>query len=125
METASKILVVDDNHAVRNTVSQMLSHLGYEVASAESGESALRIFLKNKFDVVVSDYDMPGMDGVVFACSVKRFSPSTRIVIMTGAGREAVLSKNGAAVDEVLCKPFTLMEIDETIRNVAGMPLCA
>jgi CheY-like chemotaxis protein len=125
MEAAGKVLVVDDNHAVRSTVSQMLSHLGYDVSSADSGESALRIFLKTKFDVVVSDYDMPGMDGVAFACSLKRFSPCTRIVIMTGAGRETVLSRNGNAVDEVLCKPFTMTEIDETIRNVAGMALSA
>jgi len=125
MEAAGKILVVDDNQAVRSTVSLMLSHLGYDVSSADSGESALRIFLKTKFDVVVSDYEMPGMDGVAFACSLKRFSPCTRVVIMTGAGRETVLSRTGAAVDEVLSKPFTMTEIDETIRNVAGMALSA
>jgi len=125
MEAAGKVLVVDDNHAVRSAVSMMLSRLGYEVSSADSGESALRIFLNTKFDVVVSDYDMPGMDGVAFACSLKRFSPCTRIVIMTGAGRETVLSRKGGAVDEVLCKPFTMTEIGETIRNVAGMALSA
>jgi CheY-like chemotaxis protein len=125
MEAAGKILVVDDNHAVRSTVSRMLSHLGYEVSSADSGESALRIFPDTKFDVVVSDYEMPGMDGVAFASSLKRFSPGTRVVIMTGAGRETVLSRDGGAVDEVLSKPFTMTEIDETIRNVAGLALWA
>jgi len=125
MEAAGRILVVDDNHAVRSTVSRMLSHLGYEVSSADSGESALGIFHKDQFDIVISDYEMPGMDGVAFASSIKSFSPCTRIVIMTGAGREAVLSRKGAAVDEVLSKPFTMNEINETIRNVAGMELGA
>jgi CheY-like chemotaxis protein len=95
------------------------------VSSADSGESALSIFLEHKFDIVLSDYEMPGMDGVTFASSIKSFSPCTRIVIMTGSGREAVLSIKGAAVDEVLSKPFTMTEMDETIRNVAGLALNA
>ena len=125
METGEKILVVDDNKFLRIVVSKMLSRLGYEVASADSGENGLRIFLKNKFDIVLSDYEMTGMDGVAFACSVKKSSPCTRVVIMTGAGKETVFSRNSTAVDEVISKPFTLAEIDETIQNVSGKALCA
>lgn len=83
----------------------------------------LRIFLKNKFDLVFSDYEMPGIDGVAFACSIKKCSPRTPVVIMTGAGRETVLSRNSAAVDEVISKPFTLSELDETIQNLSGRAL--
>ena len=125
METGEKILVVDDNNFLRIVVSKMLSRLGYEVLSADSGENGLSIFLKNKFDIVLSDYEMPGMDGVAFACSVKKSSPRTRVVIMTGAGRETVLSRKSTAVDEVISKPFTLAEIDETIQNLSGKALCA
>ena len=120
MQTREKILVVDDNNVLRILVSKMLSRLGYEVSSADSGENGLSIFLKNIFDIVLSDYEMPGMDGVAFACSIKKNSPRTRVVIMTGAGRETVLSKNSTAVDEVISKPFTLSEIDETIQNLSG-----
>jgi CheY-like chemotaxis protein len=125
MEIGEKILVVDDNDIFRIAVSKMLSRLGYEVSSADSGENGLRIFIKNPFDVVLSDYEMPGMDGVALACSVKKSSPRTRVVIMTGAGKEAVFSRMSAAVDEVISKPFTLAEIDETIQNLAGKALCA
>jgi len=75
METGKNILVVDDNKFLRIAVSKMLSRLGYEVLSADSGENGLSIFLKNKFDVVLSDYEMPGMDGVAFACSIKKKLP--------------------------------------------------
>jgi len=125
METGEKILVVDDNNLFRIVVSKMLSRLGYEVSSADSGENGLRIFLKNTFDIVLSDYEMPGMDGVALACSVKKSSPCTRVVIMTGAGKETVFSRKSTAVDEVISKPFTLAEIDETIQNLAGKALCA
>jgi CheY-like chemotaxis protein len=124
METGEKILVVDDNNFLRSVVSKMLSRLGYEVSSADSGENGLSLFLKNKFDIVLSDYEMPGMDGVAFACSVKKTSPRTPVVIMTGAGRETVFSRKSIAVDEVISKPFTLAGIDETIQNLLGKVLC-
>ena len=125
METDGSILVVDDNDVCRIVVSKMLSRLGYEVSSADSGESGLRIFLMNKFDIVLSDYEMPGMDGVALACSVKKSSPRTRVVIMTGTGREIVFSRNSTSVDEVISKPFTLASIDETIKDLLGKPQCA
>jgi CheY-like chemotaxis protein len=103
----------------------MLSMLGYEVLSADSGENGLSLFLKNKFDIVLSDYEMPGMDGVAFACSVKKSSPRTPVVIMTGAGREIVFSRKSTAVDEVISKPFTLAGIDETIQNLLSRALFA
>jgi DNA-binding NtrC family response regulator len=125
MGTGGKILVVDDNNDLRTIVSKILSRLGYEVSSADSGANGLRIFLKNKFDIVLSDFEMPGMDGVDLACSVKKCSSRTRVVIMTGGGKETVFSRERPAVDEVISKPFTLAEIDETIQHLSGKALSA
>jgi CheY-like chemotaxis protein len=125
VETGQKILVVDDNHDIRFLLAQMLSRLGYDVSSADGGENGLSIFLKNEFDMVLSDYEMPGMDGVALACNVKNSAPHTRVVIMTGAGRESVLSRKSTAVDEVISKPFTLAEIAETLQNLSDKVLCA
>ena len=72
METIEKILVVDDNSFLRTLFSKMLSRLGYEVSSADSGENGLRVFLKNRFDMVLSDYKMPGIDGVESAATSDR-----------------------------------------------------
>jgi CheY-like chemotaxis protein len=125
MEIGERILVVDDNNVLLIVISKMLSRLGYEVSSADSGESGLKIILKSRFDIVLSDYEMPGMDGVAFACSIKKSFPRTRVVIMTGAGKETVFSRNSTAVDEVISKPFTLAQIDETIQNLSGKALWA
>jgi len=95
------------------------------VSSADSGENGLSIFIKNKFDIVLSDYEMPWMDGVAFACSIKKNSPCTPVVIMTGAGKEAVFSRESTAVDEVISKPFTSARIDATIQNLLSRALCA
>lgn len=112
----SKVLVVDDNREIRLVVSKMLACLGFTVVSADSGENGLGLFQRDTFDVVLSDYDMPGMDGVAFADNVKERSPDTRVVIMTGAGTFDVFSRMSAAVDRVISKPFTLEEITSVIQ---------
>jgi len=117
METGGKILVVDDNDDLRAVVYNMLSHLGYTVALADSGENGLSLFLCDTFDVVLSDYNMPGMDGVAFAYNVKERSPGTWVVIMTGAGRDTIFSRKSTAVDQVISKPFTLAEIGNAIQH--------
>lgn len=116
----ARILVVDDNDAIRSVVSQMLSGLGYEVSAADSGENGLNVFLKNNFDIVLSDYEMPGMDGVALACRIKQYSPGVPVVIMTGSGKESIITGKTSAVDEVIAKPFSIDVLDGTIRNLHG-----
>ena len=120
-----KILVVDDDDTVRGVVAKMLSRLGHEVASADCGMKALGLFLRNSFDIVLSDYDMPGMDGVAFAYSIKKHHPHMPVVIMTGPDVGNALFLASEAVDEVIAKPFTLEEIDVTVQNHSGKALRA
>ena len=116
---SKKILVVDDNDSIRDVVSKMLCRLGYAVLSADSGEKGLALFLKNKFDLVMTDFDMSGMDGIHLADHVKEKSPSTQVVLMTGADKAVILSKiKGTAVAKTLFKPFTLTEMDVTVQGL-------
>jgi DNA-binding NtrC family response regulator len=116
---SEKILVVDDDDSIRDVVSKMLCRLGYAVLSADSGENGLALFLKNKFDLVMTDFNMSGMDGIHLADSVKEKSPSTQVVLMTGADKAVILSKiKGTAVAKALFKPFTLTEMDVTVQGL-------
>jgi CheY-like chemotaxis protein len=119
MTAARKILIVDDDPTVRSVVSEMLSELGHDVSTADSGEKGLRIFFKNKFDIVVSDYEMPGMNGVALSTRIKEWSPSTPVVLITGVGKESILSQETDSVDRILFKPFNLSEIDKAIRSLS------
>jgi CheY-like chemotaxis protein len=106
---SQKILVVDDDYTIRDIVSTMLGLLGYEVLSADSGEQGLALFIKNKFDLVITDFNMSGMDE----------SPSTPVVLMTGNGKDVSLSRiRDTAVDQALFKPFTLAEMDITVQGL-------
>ena len=120
MNTGSeKILVVDDDDTIRDVVSEMLCRLGYEVASADSAESGLALFLKNKFNLVITDFSMSGMDGINMAYCIKEKFPSTLVVLMTGADKAVILSKiKGTAVAKALFKPFTLAEMDVTVQGL-------
>jgi len=117
--SSKKILVIDDNNTIRGFVSQMLCRLGYEVSSADSGENGLSLFLRNQFDLVITDFEMPGMDGINLAHCIKEKSPSTQVVLMTGNEKEVILPRiKDSAVDLALFKPFNLVDIDETIQTL-------
>ena len=120
MNTGSeKILVVDDDNSIRDVVSKMLCRLGYAVLSADSGEKGLALFLKNEFDLVMTDFNMSGMDGIHLADYVKEKSPATQVVLMTGNEKEDILSRiRDTAVDQALFKPFTLAEMDVTVQGL-------
>ncbi len=110
----SKILVVDDNEIVRIVVAKMVSRLGYEVSSTDSGENGFNLFLKNQFDLVITDFEMPGMDGIELAIRIKEKSPFTLVILMTGHEKNPTLAKlSGTLVDQALFKPFSLQEISD------------
>jgi CheY-like chemotaxis protein len=114
-----KVLVVDDDQNIRCVVSQMLSCLGYDVVSTDSGENGLALFLKHQFDLVITDFEMPGMDGIDLAAHIKEKSPFTFVILMTGQDKAFTLAKiKDSLVDQALFKPFFLTEIQEKIQSV-------
>jgi len=113
-----RILVADDNKAIRDVVSQLLEFIGYEVALAINGIEALAVFLKSTFDLVLTDLEMPAMDGLSLAGHIKERSPSTPVILLTGADRETVLKKvERGPVDSVIFKPFTLEDLQRTVQG--------
>jgi DNA-binding NtrC family response regulator len=116
---SEKILVVDDDDSIRDVVSKMLCRLGFKVSSADSAESGLALFFKNKFDLVITDFSMSGMDGIHLAYYIKEKSPSTQVILMTGDDKEVILSRiRDTAVDQALFKPFTLTEMNVKVQGL-------
>jgi CheY-like chemotaxis protein len=70
-----RIMMADDNKAVQDIVSEFLEFLGYEVALAINGIEALAVFLASTFDLVLTDLEMPAMDGLSLAGHIKRKVP--------------------------------------------------
>lgn len=120
METELKrILVVDDERAVRKMLSELLSNDGYQVVTAQDGYEGLELFQTNPIGLVLTDLNMPGMDGWSLASNIKAQSPGTPVVMVTGSGKEEVLErKKSSHVDGVIFKPFCIEEVIETLREL-------
>lgn len=119
MKEKRKILVVDDQESMRALLQDMLEVIGYEVTLAEGGEQALGILRESLFDLVLSDLNMPGMDGTALLRSIKSSTPNLPVVIITGYGTfhtEKRVMKEGA--DGYISKPCTLSKIDKTISSI-------
>ena len=114
---SKRILLADDNKAIRNAVSTFLGFMGFEVALAGNGIEALAAFLESSFDLVLTDLQMPVMDGLRLASRIKARSPNTPVILLTGVDRETVGGKMVRAfVDSVIFKPFRLEELEETVQ---------
>jgi len=81
--------------SIQDVVSRILDFMGFEVALAGNGVEALSLFLKNPFDLVLTDLEMPIMDGWSLTHCIKERSPNTPVVLMTGGDRETVRKKVG------------------------------
>jgi CheY-like chemotaxis protein len=106
--SAYKILVVDDDPAVRQTFAQTLTRKGHTVVGAETGLEALDKAAHDDFDAVFLDIMMPGMDGIEVAEQLQETHPSLPVVIVTGYGSAEHRARAAAAgVRGFLCKPLS------------------
>ena len=109
-----RILVVDDEPLVRQTVQMLLRSDGYLVDEARSGAEALVLFEPGKFDMIFTDYLMPEMKGDQLAAAIKRLSPKQPVVMLTAYPEKLQTSDSAlGGVDSFICKQFKL----ETLRT--------
>ena len=115
------VLVVDDNKGVREAVSDIVALMGFNVAQASNGAEALALFSQRVFDLILTDLQMPGMDGLNLASRIKGESPETPVVLITGSMREMVEKRmETRPVDGVVYKPFRAEEIMEMVVSFMG-----
>lgn len=115
---AHRILVVDDDHELRETISEILVDAGFLVANASSGEEALTILGGQTFDLVLLDMIMPGLGGQEILPLLKRQAPRTRIIMITAfATVENAVAAMRKGADDYLTKPFKVDELLTTVRR--------
>ncbi len=119
MSEKRKILVVDDEDALRTVLSGELVSEGYEVRTAADGDEAISNIQKESFDLVLLDIKMPRMNGFEVLKFIKEKFPKTRVVMLTGFAdlKNAIESKKLGAEDFV-SKPYDLVDLLTTIERV-------
>src|SRR5262245_50312505 len=133
----ARVLVIDDDHAVRAAIVTVLEHQGLEVIAVEDGHSGIEAIRGQKFDVIIVDIFMPGMDGLESIRAFKRYAPSVPVIAISGflfrdSSRPApdflaMATKLGAA--HSLHKPFRATDllrlVEQCLTNLPAPPPAA
>lgn len=117
---SERILLVEDEDAVRTFSERALTNKGYEIISAESGENALEVYAaqENKhLDLIITDVVMPGMDGPTLVQRMRQDSPNMKIIFMSGYTEDKLKDHMGENIF-FLPKPFTLKQLAAKVKEV-------
>ena len=111
------VLVVEDDPGVRNLVVLVLKQKGYDVLSASNGVEGLMVYTSyhSRVDLVLTDVDMPQMNGLELANRIRASDPSKKILIMTGGLSDDV---NGCLACPILSKPFAPNQLLEAVEGI-------
>jgi CheY-like chemotaxis protein len=118
-----KLLVIDDEPSVRETLALLLRKDGHLVFTAADGEEGLEMFQLaqlqgNPFNVVITDLGMPRMDGLTVARKIKAISPDTPVILLSGWGFRIKSEEVREAIDLVLTKPATYQQIRRALSQI-------
>jgi two-component system, NtrC family, nitrogen regulation response regulator NtrX len=113
----AKILVIDDERSIRNTLKDILEHESYKVDDAENGIEGLKLVNSKKYDVILLDIKMPGMDGIETLEHIMKVS-DTPVVMISGHGTiETAVEAIKKGAYDYIAKPLDLNRLLVTIRN--------
>jgi CheY-like chemotaxis protein len=114
-----RILVVDDEPAVGDAIKMMLKFDGHAVQTASGSKEALSLLEQDKFDLIITDYSMPGMKGDELAAVIKQRLPHQPIIMISAYAE--MLKSYGyplTGVDFMLSKPFFMADLREAVARV-------
>lgn len=120
VENKSKIMLVDDETSVRETIASYFAIKGYEVLSAESGEKALPIIIEKKPDVILLDLNLGGgMTGLDLLKLVREFNKTVKVIMVTGVSEnlKEKLEFGGLGISDFLQKPITVSKLKEVVAK--------
>jgi CheY-like chemotaxis protein len=113
-----RILIVDDQPMVADSLKLVLKHDGYEVHIAKNGPEALELYAPNKFDLIFVDFEMPGMKGTELAATIKARDPGQPIILVTAYSDLALHIDPAPQVDLIIGKPWSMEDLRTAIGKV-------
>ncbi len=114
----TRILVVDDERSMREMLSILLEREGYEAVEAKNGQEALQLFETSLFDMVISDIQMPGINGIELLARIKKLAPEVPVLMITAfATAEQAVDAIKLGAFHYFTKPFNNDEIRALVRN--------
>ena len=119
-----RILVIDDEKVIRNSLSEMLSLSGFEVRTAANGNEGIRLMDQVPADLVITDIVIPKQEGLETILQLRRYHPQAKIIAIScsgvGAGRTYLQAAHAMGAERTLSKPFSFRDLIETIDEILG-----
>lgn len=115
-----RILLAEDEAAMRTYLARALENAGYDVVAVESGVEALPLLENEDFDLLLSDIVMPELDGIELAQRCAEISPHTKVIFITGFAAVTLRASRDAPQAKVLSKPFHLRDLVLEVQRVFG-----
>ncbi len=113
-----RILVAEDNPAVREFIQRALASADHDVTVTADGQQALDQLSKESYQVLVTDIVMPNVDGIALALKATSLHPDLRIVMISGYAQERMRAHNiDALVHRIIAKPFSIQEICDAVKD--------
>src|SRR5205814_6033858 len=114
-----RVLFVDDETSLREFMRSELPRLGHEVTVCPDGRTAVKTLEKNSFDAAILDLRMPGMSGIEVLEHLKKVSPDTEAIVMTGhASMETAIESIRLGAFDYITKPCKLAEIEAILHKL-------
>ena len=116
-----KILLVDDDEWIRDSLSIFFEAEGCNLLTFETAEEAIEAVKQQVYDIVISDYKLPGMDGLEFLRRVKEKQPNAFEILITAyANCEIVKEADEIGVKDIIPKPFTSEDVETSLSRIVG-----
>jgi two-component system, cell cycle response regulator CpdR len=115
-----RILLAEDEEAMRTYLSRALENAGYEVVAVDRGTAALPWLETEAFDLLLTDIVMPEMDGIELAQQCANISPETKVMFITGFAAVTLKASREAPQAKVLSKPFHLRDLVLEVQRMFG-----
>ena len=114
-----RILIVDDEKDMRDSLRDLLTRDEYQVDVSSNGDEALRLYKNKTYDLVISDIIMPEMDGIALLKKLKDFDQEASVILITGySSIQGAISAIKLGAEDYFTKPFKAIEIKKVIRRI-------
>jgi two-component system cell cycle response regulator CpdR len=116
--SAPRILLAEDEEAMRAYLARALTNAGYRVETVDRGTDAIPLLEQHDFDLLLSDIVMPEMDGIELAQRCAEISPRTKVMFITGFAAVSLRASREQPAAKVLSKPFHLRDLVLEVERV-------
>lgn len=116
-----KILLIDDDEWIRDSLSIFFEAEGCRIVSVETAEEGLEALRSQSYDIIITDYKLPGMDGIEFLKQIQSSQQNAKKIMITAYKSEAVIQEaKKAGVQHLIAKPFTSDTIEASLTFLAA-----